>query len=176
MKIFLTGRPGIGKTTVIKKVVELLKDKAVGFWTEEFRDLKTNSREGFKIITTDGRVLIFASKKLNSPYKVGLYGVNIEGFEQTVIPFLEKAINQKNRIVVIDEIGKMELFSDKFVNLVRKIVFNIDYNIIATIPIKDVHPVVASIRRLKIGNLIEVNLENRITIHSYVYRLILQNL
>lgn len=172
MKIFLTGRPGIGKTTVIKKLVNLMKDKAIGFWTEEFRDSKTNKRLGFKVITTDGKISTLADKNLTSPFKVGSYGVNIKDFEEVVIPLLEKAIMQKNKIIIIDEIGKMELFSEKFLNLIKKIVFSSDYSIIATIPIKDIHPVVASLRKLENINLIEITTENRDKVPNYIYSLI----
>lgn len=161
MKIILTGRPGVGKTTIIRKVIEILKEKAIGFWTEEFRDLKTNTRQGFKVVTTDGKTCNLAAKDLKSPHRVGSYGVNVKEFESLVIPLLEKAIKLKDHIIVVDEIGKMELFSEKFVDLIRKIIFNSNYNIIATIPIKDVHPLVASIRQLKDINLIEITQDNR---------------
>lgn len=173
MKIFLTGEPGIGKTTIIKKLVDLFKDKVIGFWTEEFRDSKTGKRLGFKVITTDGKTTTLASKSLSSPFKVGSYGVNIEDFEEVVIPLLEKAIKRKNKIIIIDEIGKMELFSEKFINSVKKIVFSKEFNIIATIPLKDVHPVVGSIRKLKEGNLIEITVENRDRIPDYIYNLLI---
>jgi nucleoside-triphosphatase len=81
MKIFLTRKPSIDKTTVVKKLLSLLKDKAIGFWTEEFRDPETNKRLGFKVITTEGETAILASRSLNSPFKVGSYGVNIKDFE-----------------------------------------------------------------------------------------------
>lgn len=171
MKVFVTGNPGIGKTTVIKKVVELLQGRIIGFWTEEQKDLKTDKRTGFKIITTDGNTSNLASKTLHSPFMVGSYGVNVKGFEALVIPLLEKAIEQRNKIIVIDEIGKMELFSEKFVNLVKKLIFTDNFNIIATIPSKDVHPLVASIRRLKEGNLIEITIGNRDNIPAYIYKL-----
>lgn len=173
MKIFITGKPGIGKTTVIKKVVDLLKDKVIGFWTEEQRDLIKNKRVGFKIITTDGDIATLASKTIMFPFRVGSYGVNVKEFENVVIPLLEKAIVQRDKIIVIDEIGKMELISEKFVDLVKKIIFNGNFNIIATIPSKDVHPLVSSIRRLKDGNLIELTMENRDKIPAYIYKLFL---
>lgn len=173
MKIFLTGKPGIGKTTVIKKLVSLLKDKATGFWTEEFRDSKTEKRKGFKVITTEGKTSILADKSLNSPFKVGSYGVNIKDFETLVIPLLKRAAEEKNKIIIIDEIGKMELFSEKFTDVIKNIVLSRDYSIIATIPIKDIHPLVASIRKLKEGILIEITAENRDRIADYIYNLLI---
>ncbi|UMZ74197.1 nucleoside-triphosphatase [Natranaerofaba carboxydovora] len=50
--ILLTGRPGIGKTTVIMKSIELIKTPVVGFFTEELRDSNNNKRVGFRIVST----------------------------------------------------------------------------------------------------------------------------
>ncbi len=171
MKIFITGNPGIGKTVVIKKVADLLKDKIIGFWTEEQRDSQTGKRVGFKIITTDGNISTLASKTLYSPFRIGSYGVNVKEFEALVIPLLEKAIEQRDKIIIIDEIGKMELFSEKFIKLVKQIIFTDNFNVIASIPSKDVHPLVSSIRKLKEGNLIEITTGNRDDMPAYIFKL-----
>ncbi len=65
MKIFLTGKPGVGKTTIVKKFVGSFKDTTIGFWTEEVRDKTTYQRMGFKIIDTFGNESGFASKNFN---------------------------------------------------------------------------------------------------------------
>lgn len=175
MKIFLTGKPGIGKTTVLKKIVSLLKERATGFWTEEIRDPLSNKRSGFKVVTTEGKTAILASKSFNSSLRVGSYGVNIKDFEDIVIPVLENALRQGEKIIIIDEIGKMELFSEKFIDVVEKIVFSSNCNLVATIPIKDIHPIVASIRRLR-DNLIEITEENRDRIINHIHSLISKGL
>ena len=159
MKILLTGKPGVGKTTVVKKVVQKLKDKVIGFWTEDIRD-KLNKRTGFKIVTTEGTEGILASKYLfETPYKVGSYYVDVETFEKVVIPVLEKALKE-DKTVVIDEIGKMELFSKRFISVVEEI-FEKKEKILATVPIKDVHPFVKKVKERKDVLLIEVTLSNR---------------
>ena len=159
MKILLTGKPGVGKTTVVKKVVQKLKDKVIGFWTEDIRD-KLNKRTGFKIVTTEGTEAILASKYLfETPYKVGSYYVDVETFEKIVIPVLEKALKE-DKTVVIDEIGKMELFSKRFISVVEEI-FEKKEKILATVPIKDVHPFVKKVKERKDVLLIEVTLSNR---------------
>jgi len=158
MKIVLTGKPGIGKTTIIKKVADVLGEKAVGFYTEEFRD-SLGKREGFKIITLDGKEGILASKKLVSLYRVGSYGVNLKEFENLVLPVLEKA-KEQDKIVIIDEIGKMELFSEKFARLVKDL-FLMDKKIIATVPLKNIHPLISWIKRNPEVHIIEVNYSNR---------------
>ncbi len=159
MKILLTGKPGVGKTTVVKKVVQKLKDKVIGFWTEDIRD-KLNKRTGFKIVTTEGTEAILASKYLfETPYKVGSYYVDVETFEKIVIPVLEKALKE-DKTVVIDEIGKMELFSKRFISVVEEI-FEKKEKILATVPIKDIHPFVKKVKERKDVLLIEVTLSNR---------------
>jgi Predicted nucleotide kinase len=161
MKIILTGEPGIGKTTIIKKLLQRLGDRAIGFWTEEVRDPKTKKRTGFKVISTEGNAKLFASKFFTSKHLVGSYGVNTAWFESVALPILEKAEKSKDLYIVMDEIGKMELFSAGFRELVREILFNPKYKVIATIPIRDVHPLVRDVRRLQGAVVIEVNKENR---------------
>ena len=116
--ILLTGKPGVGKTTVIKKIVPLLGVDTGGFYTEEIRVM--DRRMGFRIVTLDGKDGILAHVDCNSNYKVGKYRVDLDSFESVAIPTLEKAIKDK-AIIVIDEIGKMELFSMKFKELVSNI-------------------------------------------------------
>jgi nucleoside-triphosphatase len=112
LKLFLTGRPGVGKTTVIMKVIEGFKGRAGGFYTEEIK--KGNTREGF------GRDGILAHVSRSGPFRVGRYGVDVDAFDEIAIPSLERAL-EREELIVIDEIGKMELFSRRFRSLIRRI-------------------------------------------------------
>jgi len=107
----LTGRPGIGKTSLIKEVATQMKGKAGGFCTEEIRT--HGVREGFRLVTLDGEEAVLAHVNIHSPYRVSKYGVDINGLEQVGVPALLKAAEQSD-LVIVDEIGKMELFSAKF--------------------------------------------------------------
>ncbi len=109
--ILLTGRPGVGKTTLIKKVIDHLKEKVGGFYTEEIRE--GGQRKGFKIRTLDGEEGILAQKGIKSVYKVGSYGVNLQDLDNLAWSSVKRAVEEKD-VVVIDEIGKMELYSKKF--------------------------------------------------------------
>ncbi len=173
MKIFITGEPGVGKTTLVKKVVERLGDRAVGFWTEEVRDRKTKRRKGFKVVTTDGKEKLFASKTFTSKHLVGSYGVNVKRFEEVALPVLERALKEGgDRVVVIDEIGKMELFSKRFRDLVRDIAYDPKLTLIATLPIRDVHPLVKELRRLPGAILIELRKSNREGMEEEILKLL----
>ncbi len=115
----LTGRPGTGKTSLIKQVVAQIKSEAGGFYTEEIRS--GGVREGFRLLTLDGEQVILAHINIHSPYRVSKYGVDIDALERVGVPALYKAIQQCD-LVVIDEIGKMELFSAKFREAVSQII------------------------------------------------------
>ncbi|MCS6876151.1 MAG: NTPase [Aquificaceae bacterium] len=160
MKIVITGEPGIGKTTLIKKLVRALDDKAIGFWTEEVRDQKTNKRTGFRVVNTDGESMLFASKTFVSKHLVGSYGVNVQRFESVALPVLERSLKE-NKIVVVDEVGKMELFSKPFRDIVKKLIDDQKKSMVLTIPIRDVHPLVSEIRRLRGAVVMQITKENR---------------
>jgi len=109
--ILLAGRPGVGKTTVIKRVVDVLGGEAGGFYTEEIR--QGGRRLGFKIITLEGEEGVLAHVDIKGAPRVSKYGVNVKDLEEVGVAALRRAIEER-RYVVIDEIGKMELYSQEF--------------------------------------------------------------
>ena len=118
-KILLTGLPGCGKTTVVIRVAKRLGQKKIaGFTTKEIRS--SGHRIGFGIKTFSGREGILSGIDIKSSFRVGRYGVDIEQFEQLVIPELTKN-TQTADLFIIDEIGKMECFSKAFIKAVRNI-------------------------------------------------------
>ena len=115
----LTGRPGTGKTRLIKEAVAGMGSKAGGFYTEEIRS--SGVRQGFKLVTLDGQSAILAHVKIHSPYRVSKYGVDIDSLDRVGVSALHKAA-QECDLVVVDEIGKMELFSANFKKAVLEII------------------------------------------------------
>jgi len=115
--VFITGRPGCGKTTMIIEIIKESNLNAGGFYTAEVRE--GGKRKGFKIIDLDGNEGILAHVGLKSPYKVGKYKVNIKDLEEIGVKSILNAIN-KGKVIVIDEIGKMELFSERFKRAVEE--------------------------------------------------------
>lgn len=114
--LLLVGRPGVGKTTVIRAVVGSLGDRAGGFFTQELRD--KGRRTGFRLIAFGAgpvRTGMLASVNTSSRYRVGRYGVHIRDLERVGVAALQKAVKEPGiTVVIVDEIGKMELFSTAF--------------------------------------------------------------
>jgi len=132
----LTGKPGIGKTTTIKALIERIGvEHCGGFYTEEIRVQET--RVGFRLVTVDGQTGIFAHIKSESPLRIGRYGVNLDCLESLGIAAIKQAIEMK-KLVVIDEIGPMELYSERFKRSVMDIL-NSPHLILGTIALK-AHP------------------------------------
>ena len=111
--LLLTGRPGVGKTTIVRSVVDRLGARAGGFYTEEIRE--AGRRIGFRLVALDGPTGVLAGLNIPSPCRVGRYRVFLPDLERVGVGSLWRAIQHPDvSVVVIDEIGKMELFSPAF--------------------------------------------------------------
>jgi len=115
----LTGRPGTGKTSLIKQAIAGMKGKAGGFYTEEIRE--QGVRKGFRLVTLDGQEAILAHIDIHSPYRVSRYGVDTDSLDRVGVSALNRAAEECD-LVVIDEIGKMELFSANFRRTVSEMI------------------------------------------------------
>jgi len=103
--------------------------KAAGFYTEEIR--VGGVRKGFRWRRLDGAEGVLAHVDIKSKVRVGKYGVDIEGFERDVVEVIG-SLKGEATVFIIDEIGKMECLSEKFVGLVRGLLES-EVNIVATV-------------------------------------------
>jgi len=109
--IFISGKPGCGKTSLIIEIIKELDLDVGGFYTSEIRE--SGIRKGFKIITLNGREGILAHINIKSPYRVSKYKVNIKDLEEIGVQSILDTLRE-NKICVIDEVGGMEMYSEKF--------------------------------------------------------------
>ena len=114
--LLITGRPGAGKTTVIRKVAASLSGRRLaGFYTQEIRGRA--GRRGFRLVTFDGRERIMAHVDFGGAERVGKYGVDVGVIDEIAGSALRgsRAVD----VYLVDEIGKMECLSSAFVTAMR---------------------------------------------------------
>ncbi len=109
--LFIAGTPGVGKTMLLREVSLAKRHRIGGFYTEHI--LAGRMRKGFMMRTFDGQERVLATKGMKSPHQLGKYGVDINALENVGIPALKLALMTKD-LVVIDEIGAMEMMSERF--------------------------------------------------------------
>jgi nucleoside-triphosphatase len=156
--LLLTGRPGIGKTTVIQEVAAALEGRAGGFYTEEIRG--PGGRKGFRLVTLDGQEAVMAHVTLKGQGRprVSRYGVDVRSIDRVGVASLRRAM-QAGQIVVIDEIGKMELFCGPFKDVVLQAVSGPE-PVVATVMAKP-NPWVDSLKAMPTVTLWEITAGNR---------------
>lgn len=156
MNYLLAGHPGVGKTTIIKKLIEKLKLPAGGFYTEEIRE--DNMRMGFAIVTLSGSKGVLAHRNFKSRYKVGGYGVGIYTLNRIGVKEIQMCLVEK-KVIVIDEIGKMELLSPQFQEVVWKALES-DNPVLGTITLAR-HPFAEKVKARDDVKIYEVTKENQ---------------
>jgi nucleoside-triphosphatase len=144
LRLLLEGRPGIGKTTVARRLLVVLRDAGIplgGFVTDEIRS--GGRREGFAVRTVDGQRDILAHLELPGPPRVGRYGVDLPAFERVALPAM--AAPQPVGVVVVDELGKMELASAAFRDAMSDLLDR-DVAVVATVHVHR-HPFTDALKR-----------------------------
>ena len=116
--LLITARPGAGKTTVIRRVAAELDPQTLsGFYTEEMR--MGGARRGFRMVPFHGEPVLIAHVELPKTHRVGKYGVDVAAIDAAVEAAL--AGHDGTTLYLVDEIGKMECLSERFVASMRRL-------------------------------------------------------
>jgi len=154
--LLLTGKPGTGKTAIIKEALARTQVKAGGFYTEEIR--VGGTRQGFKIVTLDGQEAVLAHVHMVSPHQVGKYGVDTDSLNRVGVSALRRALKEAD-LIVVDEIGKMELLSAQFREAVTQAIDS-DKMVLGTVTLSP-HPFADEIKRHPAVETLLVTRDNR---------------
>jgi nucleoside-triphosphatase len=164
-KILLEGRPGVGKTTVARRLAEHLREAGTslrGFTTEEMHEGRR--RVGFAVETFGGERATLAHVDFPGPPRVSKYGVDLKAFERVALPAL--ADIGAGDVVLIDELGKMELASEAFCDAVLAL-FEGPVPIVATVHIAR-HPFTGALKQRGDIEKIPVTTGNRTALPAQV--------
>ena len=163
--LLITGLPGVGKTTLIRRLYEALKEfHPIGFYTAEIRE--EGVRKGFELVTLEGKRRVLSHVDIKSRYRVGRYKVDVSGFEDFLdgISFFDPSSN----MMMVDEIGKMECLSDKFEKILKKILDSEKW-VIATIALKG-SGLIAGVKQRQDIKLFEITQNNRDVLFSEILK------
>jgi len=162
-KIGITGMPSVGKTNTLIRIIEKIEASGYrieGMITEPIIEKK--KRVGFFVkdwLTKEKEV--FAHIDFDFKDKIGKYGVDINALENVGIPAIERAIEDKEiDIIIIDEIGKMEMLSERFCEAVIE-ALDSDKPIMVTLHKKSRSPLLQDVRRRDDIRILEVTPVNR---------------
>lgn len=159
-KVLLSGEPRVGKTTALKKIIQMIGEgNCRGFYTEEVRN--EFDRVGFDCVSLDGKRQRIADVNLHSDIRMGRYGIAIEAFEDFALQAISKS-SSTSKIIIIDEIGPIQFLSTKFKQQTNNILTGPNC-VIGTI-FYNKHPDIDEIKKIPGIKIYSMTRENRNTI------------
>jgi nucleoside-triphosphatase len=166
--LLLTGIPGVGKTTVLLRVVETLKAKGYSVGGMISREVRSGGvRVGFEILdlSNDRRGWLAHANQPSGP-RVGRYRVNLEDLNTIGAEAIVKAVESCD-VIAIDEIGPMELFSGKFREVVRRAV-ECGKVVVGVVHWKARDKLIEEVKKREDTEILEVASENRNKLHENI--------
>ena len=159
MKLSLTGKPKSGKTTAVVKLIDYLKRNGIkvgGLYTVEVK--KDDKRIGFDMVDiVTGNYGILARSDKESKIKIGKYDVKVENLEKVGVSALRNGLKDC-QVIIVDEVGPMELKSKLFKETVRQILSS-DKSSVFTVHYKSKDDLVQEIKTK--SKLYEMTTDNR---------------
>lgn len=156
LRLLLTGPPRCGKTTVVRRLAADFSGRAAGFYTQEVRE--RGRRVGFEIVTLDGRRGWLSHVDFTGPHRVGKYGVDLENLHRLALPAME--VRPDVDLLVVDEIGKMECLSRRFIQAMERLWEEAPAPLVVTVAQKG-GGYIEAIKTKPDAHLFEVTLDNR---------------
>jgi nucleoside-triphosphatase len=145
LQFLLEGPPKIGKTTAMRRLVELLREHGVlvwGFVTDEIRE--RDRRVGFVVRDVAGPEAVLAHQDFQTGVQVSRFGVDVPAFERVALPAVRRA-PETGGAVIIDELGCMELASVPFMKAMDTLLAG-SLPVVATVHVYE-HPVTDALKR-----------------------------
>jgi len=159
--LLLSGLPGVGKTTVVQKVVEELKTEGFAVGGMLSREVRSGaSRVGFEIqdIGSQERGWLAHVDQRDGP-RVGRYRVNLRDLNRVGAEAILRAASVADAVVV-DEVGPMETLSPEFRRAVETAVES-DKLFIGVVHWKAHHSLIRRLKERQDAETFVVTQENR---------------
>ncbi|HOW28355.1 MAG TPA: nucleoside-triphosphatase [Elusimicrobiota bacterium] len=144
--LFISGTPRVGKTTLIKESTLPFRERISGFYTSEL--LERGERIGFQLTSFRGETVLLAGGGIRSAVKVGKYSVDVSAMDRVAVPALREGLSREGQLIVIDEIGSMELHSDLFRQVLLECIQSPAHSVLATIR-EGSHPFTDHVKRIE---------------------------
>jgi nucleoside-triphosphatase len=159
INILIRGKPRSGKSTLIQKLVDLFKQKGENVGGISTPEIRERSRLGFEIVDmmTGERGILAHINQKEGP-KVASYRVKLEDLNRIGVQGIKRSIEKNVAVIIIDEIGKMELVSKEFQEMVWEALNS--QKVIGTIG-QITHPFVTKVYQRNDVKVFDITIQNR---------------